>query len=133
LGGNAPFIVFDDADIEMAVKSLPLRRQGVPSPRKYRNCVCANRIIAQDGVYDAFTRRLAETAGAMQVADGSEPGAVIGPLIDIKAVEKVEAHIADAVKKGASRAKPTRSRWPTTPSSASPPISTAATSADSAL
>ena len=55
----------------------------------------------QDGVYDAFTKRLAETAGAMKVADGFEPGAVIGPLIDMKAVEKVEAHIADAVKKGA--------------------------------
>ena len=55
----------------------------------------------QDGVYDAFTKRLAETAGAMKVAAGFEPGAVIGPLIDMKAVEKVEAHIADAVKKGA--------------------------------
>ena len=73
---------------------------------KYRNagqtCVCANRILVQDGVYDAFTKRLAETAGAMKVADGFEPGAVIGPLIDMKAVEKVEAHIADAVKKGAN-------------------------------
>jgi succinate-semialdehyde dehydrogenase/glutarate-semialdehyde dehydrogenase len=72
---------------------------------KYRNagqtCVCANRILVQDGVYDPFTERLAETAGAMKVADGFEPGAVIGPLIDMKAVEKVEAHIADAVKKGA--------------------------------
>ena len=72
---------------------------------KYRNagqtCVCANRILVQDGVYDAFTKKLAETAGAMKVADGFEPGAVIGPLIDMKAVEKVEAHIADAVKKGA--------------------------------
>jgi hypothetical protein len=63
--------------------------------------VCANRILVQDGVYDAFTKRLAETAGAMKVADGFEPGAVIGPLIDMKAVEKVEAHIADAVKTGA--------------------------------
>jgi succinate-semialdehyde dehydrogenase/glutarate-semialdehyde dehydrogenase len=72
---------------------------------KYRNagqtCGCADRIPVQDGVYDAFTKRLAETAGAMKVADGFEPGAVIGPLIDMKAVEKVEAHIADAVKKGA--------------------------------
>jgi len=57
--------------------------------------------LVQDGVYDAFTKRLAETAGAMKVADGYEPDAVIGPLIDTKAVEKVEAHIADAVKKGA--------------------------------
>ena len=97
LGGNAPFIVFDDADIEMAVKGA--------IASKYRNagqtCVCANRILVQDGVYDAFTKRLAETAGAMKVADGFESGAVIGPLIDMKAVEKVEAHIADAVKKGA--------------------------------
>src|SRR5579862_3854879 len=97
LGGNAPFIVFDDADIEMAV------RGAIAS--KYRNagqtCVCANRILVQDGVYDAFTKRLAEAAGAMKVADGFEPGSVIGPLIDVQAVEKVEAHIADAVQKGA--------------------------------
>jgi succinate-semialdehyde dehydrogenase/glutarate-semialdehyde dehydrogenase len=97
LGGNAPFIVFDDADIEAAVKGA--------IASKYRNagqtCVCDNRILVQDGVYDAFTKRLAETAGAMKVADGFEPGAVIGPLIDMKAVEKVEAHIADAVKNGA--------------------------------
>src|ERR1700692_57768 len=97
LGGNAPFIVFDDADIEMAVKGA--------IASKYRNgaqtCVCANRILVQDGVYDAFTKRLAETAGAMKVANGFEQGAVIGPLIDMKAVEKGEAHIADAGKKGA--------------------------------
>jgi hypothetical protein len=98
----------------------------------------------QDGVDDAFTKRLAETAGAMKVADGFEPGAVIGPLIDKKAVEKVEARIADAVKKGAkvvtggpvprstaSRPRPRPSRWPTTPSSVSRPISTAATPAAS--
>jgi succinate-semialdehyde dehydrogenase / glutarate-semialdehyde dehydrogenase len=70
---------------------------------KYRNagqiCVCANRILVLDGVYDAFSKRLAETARAMKVAGGFEPGAVIGPLIDMKAVEKVEAHIADAIKK----------------------------------
>src|SRR5216110_828999 len=97
LGGNAPFIVFDDADIETAVKGA--------IASKYRNagqtCVCANRILVQDGVYEAFSKRLSETAGAMKVADGFEPGAVIGPLIDMKAIEKVEAHIADAVKKGA--------------------------------
>ena len=88
LGGNAPFIVFDDADIEMAVKGA--------IASKYRNagqtCVCANRILVQDGVYDTFTERLAETAGAMKVVDEFEPGAVIRPLIDMKAVEKVEAH-----------------------------------------
>jgi succinate-semialdehyde dehydrogenase/glutarate-semialdehyde dehydrogenase len=88
----------DDAGIEMVVKGA--------IASKYRTagqtCVCANRILVQDGVYDAFTKHLAETAGAMKIADGFEPGAVIGPLIDIKAVEKVEAHIADAVKKGAN-------------------------------
>jgi succinate-semialdehyde dehydrogenase/glutarate-semialdehyde dehydrogenase len=72
---------------------------------KYRNagqtCVCANRILVQDGVYDTFTKRLAETAGAMKVFDGFEPGAVIGPSDRHEAVEKVEAHIADTVKKGA--------------------------------
>ncbi len=97
LGGNAPFIVFDDADIEMAVKGA--------IASKYRNagqtCVCANRILAQDGIYDAFTKRLAEVAGAMKVGSGFEPGTVIGPLIDMRAVEKVETHIADAVNKGA--------------------------------
>ncbi|MBV9859627.1 MAG: NADP-dependent succinate-semialdehyde dehydrogenase [Alphaproteobacteria bacterium] len=97
LGGNAPFIVFDDADIEMAVKGA--------IASKYRNagqtCVCANRILVQDGVYEAFTNRLAEAAGAMKVANGFEPGAVIGPLIDMQAVEKVETHIADALQKGA--------------------------------
>jgi succinate-semialdehyde dehydrogenase / glutarate-semialdehyde dehydrogenase len=97
LGGNAPFSVFDDADIEAAVKGA--------IASKYWNagqtCVCANRILVQDGVYDAFTKRLAETAGAMKVAGGFEPGAVVGPLIDMEAVEKVESHIADALKKGA--------------------------------
>jgi succinate-semialdehyde dehydrogenase/glutarate-semialdehyde dehydrogenase len=89
-GGNASFIVFDDADIEMAVKGA--------IASKYRNagqtCVCANRILVRDGVYDAFTKRLAETARAIKVADGFEPGAVIGTLIDMKAFEKVEARIA---------------------------------------
>src|SRR6185437_13502136 len=97
LGGNAPFIVFDDADIEMAVKGA--------IASKYRNagqtCVCANRILVQDGVYDAFTKRIAETAGAMKVGDGAADGVAIGPLIDMKAVEKVESHIADALQKGA--------------------------------
>ena len=99
LGGNDPFIVFDDADIEMAVKGA--------IASKYRNagqtCMCANRILMQDGVYDSFTKRLSESAEAMKVADGFEPGAVIGPLIDVKAVEKVEARIADAVKKKGTR------------------------------
>jgi succinate-semialdehyde dehydrogenase/glutarate-semialdehyde dehydrogenase len=89
--------VFDDADIEMAVKGA--------IASKYRNagqtCVCANRILVQDGVYEAFSKRLGEAVGAMQVGSGVEQGIVIGPLIDMKAVEKVEQHIGDAVKKGA--------------------------------
>jgi succinate-semialdehyde dehydrogenase/glutarate-semialdehyde dehydrogenase len=97
LGGNAPFIVFDDADLEAAVKGA------VAS--KYRNagqtCVCANRILVQDGIYDAFANRLAEVAAAMKVGNGAEQGTVIGPLIDMKAVDKVEQHIRDAVEKGA--------------------------------
>src|SRR5579872_879857 len=97
LGGNAPFIVFDDADIEEAVKGA--------IASKYRNagqtCVCANRILVQDGVYDAFSKRLAEAASEMKVGNGAEQGVVIGPLIDMKAVEKVETHIADALEKGA--------------------------------
>ncbi|MBX6369850.1 MAG: NADP-dependent succinate-semialdehyde dehydrogenase [Rhodospirillales bacterium] len=97
LGGNAPFIVFDDADLEAAVKGA------VAS--KYRNagqtCVCANRLLVQDGIYDAFAKRLAEVVKEMKVGNGMEQGTVIGPLIDLKAVEKVEQHISDAVKKGA--------------------------------
>src|SRR5256885_5375347 len=100
LGGNAPFIVFDDADIEAAVKGA--------IASKYRNagqtCVCANRLLVQDGVYEAFTKRLSEVAGAMKVANGFEQGAVIGPLIDMKAVEEVESHIADAAKEGGNAA-----------------------------
>jgi len=97
LGGNAPFIVFDDADIEMAIKGA--------IASKYRNagqtCVCANRILVQDGVYEAFSKRLGEAVGAMKVGSGVEQGTAIGPLIDMKAVEKVEQHIQDAVQKGA--------------------------------
>lgn len=97
LGGNAPFIVFDDADIDSAVVGA--------MQSKYRNagqtCVCANRIFAQDGIYDRFTERLAEASAALKVGDGMEEGVSAGPLIDIKAVEKVESHIRDAVSKGA--------------------------------
>jgi succinate-semialdehyde dehydrogenase/glutarate-semialdehyde dehydrogenase len=97
LGGNAPFIVFDDADLDMAVKGA--------IASKYRNagqtCVCANRILVQDGVYDAFARKLADGVSTMKVGPGTETGTVIGPLIDMRAVEKVEEHIGDAVKKGA--------------------------------
>jgi succinate-semialdehyde dehydrogenase/glutarate-semialdehyde dehydrogenase len=97
LGGNAPFIVFDDADLDAAVKGA--------IASKYRNagqtCVCANRLLVQDGIYDAFAKKLAETVSAMKVGPGVETGTVIGPLIDMKAIEKVEEHVSDAVKKGA--------------------------------
>ena len=97
LGGNAPFIVFDDADLDAAVDGAMIS--------KYRNagqtCVCANRLLVQDGVYDAFARKLAARVGALKVADGLTEGAEQGPLIDMAAVEKVEQHIADATAKGA--------------------------------
>ncbi|GKY87081.1 NAD-dependent succinate-semialdehyde dehydrogenase [Sinisalibacter aestuarii] len=97
LGGNAPFIVFDDADIEAAVEGA--------IASKYRNtgqtCVCTNRILAQSGIHDAFVARLAERVGELVVADGFADGAQQGPLIDSAAVEKVEEHIADALSKGA--------------------------------
>ncbi|MEE8276805.1 MAG: NADP-dependent succinate-semialdehyde dehydrogenase [Alphaproteobacteria bacterium] len=97
LGGNAPFIVFDDADIDSAVAGA--------IASKYRNagqtCVCANRVLVQEGVYDAFTAKLAEAAAALKVGPGVEVGVEQGPLIDMAAVAKVEEHIADAVGKGA--------------------------------
>ncbi|MEE8622246.1 MAG: NADP-dependent succinate-semialdehyde dehydrogenase [Alphaproteobacteria bacterium] len=97
LGGNAPFIVFDDADLDAAVEGA--------IASKYRNmgqtCVCANRLLVQDRVYDAFSGKLAEAAAALKVGNGFEAGVEQGPLIDMKAVEKVEEHIADAVSKGA--------------------------------
>ncbi len=97
LGGNAPFIVFDDANLDDAV-------QGAIAS-KYRNtgqtCVCANRLLVQDGVYDDFAARLAQAVSALKVSDGMEAGAQQGPLIDMKAVEKVEEHIEDALAKGA--------------------------------
>ena len=97
LGGNAPFIVFDDADIDAAVEGAMLS--------KFRNtgqtCVCANRLFVQDGVYDKFAQKLGEKVAAMKVGNGLEDGVMQGPLIDMKAVEKVEEHISDAVGKGA--------------------------------
>src|SRR5712692_5319730 len=97
LGGNAPFIVFDDADLDAAVEG------SIAS--KYRNagqtCVCANRIYVQDRVYDAFAARLAEKVKGFKVGPGTEPGVVIGPLIDQQGLEKVERHVADALGKGA--------------------------------
>ena len=98
LGGNAPLIVFDDADIDAAVEGAMIS--------KYRNngqtCVCANRLYVQSGVYDAFARKLAEKVVAMKVGDGFEAGVNAGPLIDRKALAKVEEHISDAVSKGAA-------------------------------
>ncbi|OIQ97295.1 glutarate-semialdehyde dehydrogenase DavD [mine drainage metagenome] len=97
LGGNAPFIVFDDADLDAAVKGA--------LASKYRNtgqtCVCANRLLVQDGVYDEFARRLVAAVAQLKVADGLTDGAQQGPLIDMAAVHKVEAHIGDALGKGA--------------------------------
>ncbi|WP_313613602.1 NAD-dependent succinate-semialdehyde dehydrogenase [Agrobacterium sp.] len=96
LGGNAPFIVFDDADLDAAVEGAMIS--------KYRNngqtCVCANRIYVQAGVYDAFAEKLAAKVSAMKIGDGFEEGVVAGPLITEKALEKVEEHIADALEKG---------------------------------
>jgi succinate-semialdehyde dehydrogenase/glutarate-semialdehyde dehydrogenase len=98
LGGNAPFIVFDDADLDAAVAGA--------MASKYRNtgqtCVCANRILVQDGVYDAFASKLKAAVEAMKVGNGMEPGVSQGPLINADAVKKVEEHIADALKRGAS-------------------------------
>jgi succinate-semialdehyde dehydrogenase/glutarate-semialdehyde dehydrogenase len=97
LGGNAPFIVFDDADLDAAVEGAMLS--------KFRNtgqtCVCANRIYVQDAVYDAFAEKLKAAVAKMKIGDGLKGETQQGPLIDMKAVEKVEEHIADAVAKGA--------------------------------
>jgi succinate-semialdehyde dehydrogenase / glutarate-semialdehyde dehydrogenase len=97
LGGNAPFIVFDDADLGAAVEGA--------MASKYRNtgqtCVCANRILVQDGVYDEFADRLVKAVGKLKVGDGLAGETHQGPLIDKKALAKVEEHIADAVDKGA--------------------------------
>ena len=97
LGGNAPFIVFDDADLDAAVEGAMIA--------KYRNngqtCVCANRIYVQAGVYDAFAEKLRAKVGTLKLGNGFEAGVTTGPLISEAAVEKVERHIADAVEKGA--------------------------------
>jgi succinate-semialdehyde dehydrogenase/glutarate-semialdehyde dehydrogenase len=96
LGGNAPFIVFDDADIDEAVKGAMIS--------KYRNagqtCVCANRILVQDSVYDVFVEKFSKAVSALTVGNGADDGTIIGPLIDDKALAKVEEQVSDAVKKG---------------------------------
>ncbi|CAI3922212.1 Acyl-CoA reductase or other NAD-dependent aldehyde dehydrogenase (AdhE) (PDB:1A4S) [Commensalibacter communis] len=97
LGGNAPFIVFDDADLDAAVEGAMIS--------KYRNagqtCVCANRLYVQKGVYDAFVEKLKVAVGKLKIGNGTEAGVTIGPMIDAKAVAKVQEHIEDAVSKGA--------------------------------
>jgi succinate-semialdehyde dehydrogenase/glutarate-semialdehyde dehydrogenase len=97
LGGNAPFIVFDDADLDAAVLGA--------IASKYRNtgqtCVCANRLLVQEGVYEEFARKLAQAVGKLRVGDGLKGATDQGPLIDANAVAKVEEHVADAVAKGA--------------------------------
>jgi len=97
LGGNAPFIVFDDADLDAAIEGA--------LASKYRNagqtCVCANRLLVQDGVYDAFVEKLSAAVGAFKIGDGMSEGVTIGPLINMGAVAKMEEHIQDATAKGA--------------------------------
>ncbi|MDP3421062.1 MAG: NAD-dependent succinate-semialdehyde dehydrogenase [Thiobacillus sp.] len=98
LGGNAPFIVFGDADLDAAVDAA--------LASKYRNsgqtCVCANRVFVQDAIYDAFAQKLAAAAAQLKVGEGFAPNVEIGPLISAAALEKVEAHIADALARGAT-------------------------------
>ncbi|MCM2292696.1 NAD-dependent succinate-semialdehyde dehydrogenase [Allorhizobium sp. BGMRC 0089] len=97
LGGNAPFIVFDDADLDLAVEGALVS--------KFRNggqtCVCANRILVQEGVYDAFAAKLKARVEAMKVGPGTAPGTTIGPMINAAAIDKINRHIADALEKGA--------------------------------
>jgi succinate-semialdehyde dehydrogenase/glutarate-semialdehyde dehydrogenase len=98
LGGNAPLIVFDDADLELAVEGA--------IASKFRNtgqtCVCANRLLVQDGIHDAFVERFSAAVAALPMGNGFDAGMELGPLIDEAAVEKVEQHVADAVEKGAT-------------------------------
>ncbi|MFG6084308.1 NAD-dependent succinate-semialdehyde dehydrogenase [Paracoccus litorisediminis] len=97
LGGNAPFIVFDDADLDAAVEGA--------MASKFRNggqtCVCSNRVLVQAGIYDAFAAKLAARVAALRVGPGLEPGVEIGPMINAPALEKIRRHVADAVDKGA--------------------------------
>ncbi|WP_417702149.1 NAD-dependent succinate-semialdehyde dehydrogenase [Pseudophaeobacter sp.] len=104
LGGNAPFVVFDDADLDAAVEGT--------MASKFRNggqtCVCANRILVQSGIHDRFVAALAAKVDALKVASGLDAGADIGPMINSAAITKINAHVADALSKGASRATATR-------------------------
>jgi succinate-semialdehyde dehydrogenase/glutarate-semialdehyde dehydrogenase len=102
LGGNAPLIVFDDADLDLAVAGV--------MASKFRNagqtCVCANRIFVQSGIYDAFAARLLAAVAALKVGDGTDASSTLGPLINDAAVAKVEAHVSDALAKGGRRLTP---------------------------
>jgi len=99
LGGNAPFIVFDDADLDLAIDGVLVS--------KFRNggqtCVCANRILVQDGIYDRFADKLAARVAAMKVGPGTQDGVDIGPMINRAAIEKIERHVEDVLSKGARR------------------------------
>lgn len=105
LGGNAPFIVFDDANLDLAVEGA--------IASKFRNggqtCVCANRILVQAGVYDAFAEKLGARVNAMKVGPGTEPGIAIGPMINEAAIDKIDRHVEDAIAKGAKLAARGRS------------------------
>ncbi|NRP71560.1 Succinate-semialdehyde dehydrogenase [NADP(+)] GabD [Ensifer psoraleae] len=121
LGGNAPFIVFDDADLDLAVEGA--------IASKFRNggqtCVCANRILVQAGVYDAFAEKLGARVNAMKVGPGTELGMAIGPMINEAAIEKINRHVEDALAKGAKVAA--KGRSPEGPQYAAPIVLTGAT------
>ncbi len=99
LGGNAPFLVFDDADLDLAVEGA--------MASKFRNggqtCVCANRFLVQSGIHDAFVERLAARVDALKVGPGTAPGTDIGPMINAAAIDKINGHVADALARGAQR------------------------------
>lgn len=106
LGGNAPFIVFEDADIDEAVKGAIIS--------KFRNsgqtCVCVNRILAHDKIYDEFVEKLSRAVAGLNVGNGLDKNIQIGPLISKKGLEKVQRHVKDAVDKGAEKGKAVN-RW----------------------
>ena len=117
LGGNAPFIVFDDADLDEAVAgaiTCKFRNSG-------QTCISANRMLVQDGIYDDFLAAFTDAVRALKVADGFAEGVNVGPLIDEPAIEKVERHVADAVERGAEVAR--RRRAGSRASSSSRPCS----------
>ncbi|HEY0212421.1 MAG TPA: NAD-dependent succinate-semialdehyde dehydrogenase [Paenirhodobacter sp.] len=122
LGGNAPFIVFDDADLDLAVEGA--------MASKFRNggqtCVCSNRLLVQAGVHDAFVAKLAARVAALRVGPGTDPDTDIGPMINEAAISKINRHVADALAKGAVRATPARDL---APQYADPVVLTGATTA----